>query len=115
MNTDKHISTPTSSDSDTESFSSDEDSLEIKAWTRTADDLFKVCQKRKRLNKKYKSLSKELRERSNNKTTKRGRYEYRLIVRKGGIDYSQIPELDEVDLETHRKNEIESWKLEVVE
>ena len=112
MDMDKHFST--SSDSDTESSSDNEKTLENKAWIRTADALFKVCRKRKRLDKKYKSLSKELKERSDSQTTKRGRYEYRLIIRKGGIKYDQIPELNGVDLEVHRKEEIKSWKLEVI-
>ncbi len=109
MDRDKQVIT--SSDSE---LSGEEDSLEDKAWIRTADELFKIGQKRKRLDKKYKSLSNELRKRSENKTTKKGRYKYRLISRKGAIDYHQIPELEEVDLETYRKDPVDTWKLEVV-
>ena len=101
------------SSSDSE-LSEEEDSLEDKAWIRTADELFKVGRKRKRLDKKYKKLSKELQKRSDNQTTKKGRYKYRLIPRKGAIDYRQIPELEEVDLEGYRKDEVDTWKLEVV-
>ena len=84
-------------------------------WIETADKLFKITRKRKRLNEKYRELSNQLRDLSDYQTTKRGRYEYRLITRKGPIEYGLIPELKGVDLEEYRKGEVKSWKLEVVE
>lgn len=39
---------------------------------------------------------------------------YRLIknVRKGAVQYEEIPELQEVDLEKYRKKDVEFWKIE---
>lgn len=34
-----------------------------------------------------------------------------LIYRKGNIDYSQIPELENIDLEKYRKEKIEVWSI----
>ena len=86
-----------------------------KIWIDKASELFKVNRKRKLLARKYKQLSKDLQNLSNDQTTKRGRYEYRLISRLGPVNYSQIPELKDVDLEAHRKPNVSTWKLEVVE
>lgn len=33
------------------------------------------------------------------------------VVRKGSVDYSAIPELSGIDLEKHRKNPIETWRI----
>jgi hypothetical protein len=99
--------------------SSDDEVDEIEeveeTWISVADDLFKSLRKRKRLDVRCKKLSKELQGLSDDRTTKRGRYEYRLIPRKGAIEYSRIPELKDVDLEPYRKEEVKTWKLEVIE
>lgn len=82
-------------------------------WVELADDLYKVSRKRKRYERKYKNISKELRDLSDHRTTKRGRYEYKLIKRKGPIQYSEIPELQGVDLEPYRKEKVDNWQLRV--
>jgi len=84
-------------------------------WIETADELFKVQMGLKRLREENTKLSKKLQGLSGERTTKRGRYEYKKSSRKGAVNYSSIPELKRVDLEAYRKPEVTTWKLQVVE
>jgi len=84
-------------------------------WVETADDLFKIKMKLKRLREEDSKLSKKLRGLSDGRTTKKGRYEYTCTPRKGPVDYKGIPELSNVNLEEYRKPSVNTWKLQVVE
>lgn len=44
-----------------------------------------------------------------------GKYKFKRALRKGNIDYKNIPELKEVDLEIYRKPDISSYQLEKVD
>ena len=84
-------------------------------WLETADELFKIKMKAKRLREKDSILSKKLQSLSDGQTAKRGRYEYSCNPRKGAVDYKSVPQLQNVDLEPYRKASIKTWKLQVVE
>jgi len=84
-------------------------------WISVADRKFKVQNELKRLREEDSQLAAKLKTLSGGKTTKRGRYEYKRSLRKGGVDYKAIPELKTVDLDTYRKPEVEIWRLQVVE
>lgn len=65
--------------------------------------------------KKLEIQEKEQRERlislSMNKNSIGGGIKLSKIIRKGSVDYSEIPELIGVDLEKHRKKPTESWRI----
>ena len=84
-------------------------------WIETADELFKVKRHLKRLREEDSRLSKKLQSLSDDRTTKKGRYEYKRGERRGTVDYSKIPILQGLDLDEFRKNPITTWKLDVVE
>ena len=86
----------------------------------TRDDDIWVCtvQKWKDINEKLKELESEQEElkdaliiMSAGKNTKGGGITLSKIYRKGNIDYKDIPELKELNLEKYRKPSTEMWRL----
>jgi hypothetical protein len=83
-------------------------------WISLAQDLYIIQQQRKELEELEKIAKKELIVLSNNKTATGGKFIFMRDERKGSVDYSKIPELQNVDLDSYRKKPSEIWKLTTI-
>lgn len=82
-------------------------------WIAKADEVFKVQKIRREMEKMEDELMGQLKELSDNTSSRGGHYKFTAIERKGTVDYKAIPELRRVNLELYRKESTISWKLEM--
>lgn len=80
-------------------------------WIKVAKELYDAQQMKKHFTSIALSLSDKLKKLSNNENSKGGEFLYTAIMTKGGVEYSLIPELQNVDLEQYRKESTMRWKL----
>jgi len=83
-----------------------------KDWVSVARKAYQVKTAITELKKQEKQLMDNLKILSHQHDSKGGGFLFSKIMRKGSVQYSKIPELQNVDLEPYRGKEIESWKLE---
>lgn len=76
-----------------------------------AKELWDITQKRKELAPQEFKIKKALISMAHNKTLMLGEFAFIKELRRGGISYSEIPELFSIDLEQYRKEDVEVWKL----
>lgn len=80
-------------------------------WERAANLLWETESRIKQDQKVAKALKEELKASAEGRNAKAGDYRLCVTRKRGGVDYSKIPELESVDLEIYRKSPIESWSL----
>lgn len=80
-------------------------------WILAAEKLWEIKKQLKELEAKETHISQQLKQLSGNENTKGGGFVYEQTYRKGSIDYTAIPELDGVNLERYRKDDVPVWKL----
>lgn len=80
-------------------------------WQNIAKDWVAVKKELEDIKQKEKECRVRLIELTNGQSCQGGGIRVRKIVRKGAINYPEIPELSGVDLEKYRKASIETWKL----
>jgi len=80
-------------------------------WSIKAEELYRLQCIIKTHTELAKPLIDDLRELSQYESSTDGSFLYSKILRKGSVDYTKVPELEGVDLESYRKSEVESWKL----
>lgn len=83
------------------------------AWLMKAKELYNLQQQRRFLEKREKELSLELQALSNNEEKSYGGIRYYYEIRTGYINYHEIPELKNVNLDLYRKPSMKAWKLVV--
>ena len=83
-------------------------------WITKAQEVFAAQQRRKLIEIEEDKLIKELRELSGNQDSIGGGFKYECIVRKGPVDYKEIPALKGVNLDYYRKENVITWKLSFV-
>ena len=83
-------------------------------WVKKATELKLVQQSRKEIEESEKQLLAELKDLSGFEPSKGGQFRFDYVMRKGSVEYKNIPELKNVDLEAYRKEEVQVWKLEIV-
>lgn len=85
------------------------------AWIELARHAYDIQQKRKELEKVEKDLLEELKAKSDHMPSKGGNFVFQINYRKGSVDYKAIPELQGVNLDAYRKEEVAQWKLNCFE
>lgn len=80
-------------------------------WIKTAQELYKIKEEKKNLEKMEKDFSEKLKALSNNRSTSCAGFSFNCAERKGSIAYDKIPELFNLDLEPYRKEPINFWTL----
>lgn len=82
-----------------------------KEWYKNALKVLEIKEKRKTLEKEEKEAESYLRTLSDGKNSFFNDLRFTTSVRKGNVDYKNIPELDGVDLEKYRKSSSSIWTL----
>lgn len=82
-------------------------------WKMTAEELYKLQQQLKSLEKYAEELKDKLKALSQNEAAHGGGFRFNYTERKGNVDYAKIPELKAVNLELYRKEPVRYWKLEL--
>lgn len=82
-----------------------------KVWYQKAKELYAIKERIRQLKEDEKSWEQELRNLSNGENSFFENLRYTLSMRKGTVDYSKIPELQKVDVESYRKAPTPSWRL----
>jgi len=80
-------------------------------WSSYASQWIAISGQLKELEKKEKALKEQLISLSQNQNTLGSGIKVSKVLRKGNVDYSKIPELQGVNLESYRKDPIEYWKI----
>lgn len=86
-------------------------STEGVVWALQADEYFNLRKERMRLEKLEKEAQQRLIAQSEGMSTKCAAFKFTKSYRKGAIDYSAIPELDQIDLEEYRNPRSVSWLI----
>ena len=86
-----------------------------KIWLETAADLLEIQNKIKFLKSKQLKAATILKSLSGEDGYAENGYKYSPIIRKGTVQYKEIPELMAVDLDQYRGKEVTSWKLTFTE
>lgn len=88
-------------------------------WNEMAETAFYLKQERLALKKQYeeierkeKSLIKELTDKSEKWNAKSENFRLTLSMRRGNVQYKNIPELKDVNLDSYRAKPIEIWKVD---
>lgn len=84
---------------------------EMKRWLEVAHLLYTTKQQLKDLNNQANDLEDLLKDLSKNKSVLCDEYKFVLQLRKGPVEYYRIPELRTIDLESYRKENVITWKL----
>lgn len=84
-------------------------------WIQIAEKVWQVQQARKEYERIEGVLITRLKELSKGVSSKGGGYVFTSIMRKGSVDYGQIPYLKSIDLEKFRKPDVQSWSLKQIE
>jgi len=80
-------------------------------WSQAASRWIFVSQKLKDLEKEEEEARKELISLSENQNVMGSGVKLTRMLRRGNIEYSKIPELKGVNMETYRKKPIEYWRI----
>lgn len=80
-------------------------------WGEAASEWMKIQKKIHLLESVEKKLRDTLVSMSGGKNSRGGGVRVAKSIRKGTIDYTKIPELEEVDLDVYRKEPIEVWRI----
>lgn len=80
-------------------------------WADCADRLFEIKESIKVLEQSEKLFEDKLKRLSDNQNSMAGGYVFTVSTRKGTVDYSQVPELEGVNVEKYRKQSTQSWRL----
>lgn len=83
-------------------------------WLETARKLYELKMLIKTYEKEESKTMASLKALSGGMSSKAGEFIFTKSMRKGGVDYKKIPELQGVDLGLYRKVETETWKLEPI-
>lgn len=81
-------------------------------WIRIAQECRKIQEVRRSIEEKESLLIAQLKLVSKGMNSKGGGFIFTKTLRKGSIEYNRIPELKGIDLESYRKAQVESWKLD---
>jgi hypothetical protein len=81
-------------------------------WQATANKLHEAQNASKELQEYIRLMTDQLIALSEHKNACGNNFYFQQIQRKGPINYQDIPELKEVDLEEYRKSDVSYWKLE---
>lgn len=84
---------------------------EDEAWTEISQKWLNVHRQLELLEKEEKELRNQLVQMADAKNVTGGGVRLSRSIRKGNVQYNQIPELQNVDLEQYRKEPIEVWRL----
>lgn len=80
-------------------------------WEECALKLWEIKQQKKAIEREEKELENQLKEFSEGLNSSSGSFRFGYHMRKGTVDYKNIPELKNVDLESYRKKPTQSWRL----
>ena len=80
-------------------------------WTQTAEEYKSLRLQLKALELQEKKLKERLIDISGNSNIVGGGIKLSKVLRKGAVEYTKIPELIDVDLESYRKGPVEYWKV----
>lgn len=80
-------------------------------WNNIAQDYVKAKEGREHFEKKEESLKELLVAMCEGSNCKGGGISISKVTRRGNIDYSQIPELSNVELDKYRKPALNSWRI----
>jgi putative phage-type endonuclease len=80
-------------------------------WKQSAEAWIEVNEQLKILKDKEKEARERLIALTNNKSSKGAGVKALRTIRKGNIDYNQIPEIKVIDLEPYRKSSITTWRI----
>jgi len=80
-------------------------------WIKKAQELAKLKQSLKQLETIVDLATQQLKDLSQGVDSKGGGYVFACSLRKGPIQYKDIPQLKGVDLEQFRGQSVETWKL----
>lgn len=83
-----------------------------KSWNECAEHLAEAYAKQKEFASMVELYKQKLMELSKGKETVGDKHYWHKVKIKGSIDYSKIPELQQIDTEQYRKDDKEYWKLE---
>lgn len=83
-------------------------------WIEVAQTLRKVQEMRKNLETQESLLVGKLKALSLGENSRGGTFVFTKSFRKGSVEYAQIPQLQDVDLEVYRKKGVEVWKLDQI-
>lgn len=78
-------------------------------WMSLAERYNELQSNRKRIELEEKRVKEEMISLQNNQPFQSGRYALDMVVRKGSVNYKDIPELKGIDLESYRGEEVTSW------
>ena len=84
-------------------------------WISTAREAFEAQQIKQEAAEKERKLLDQLKVLSKNKSAAAGDFVFALSYRKGSVDYSAIPELESIELDRYRKEDVLTWKLMRIE
>lgn len=80
-------------------------------WVKQAERLLEIKEKRKSLEKQEKEEEKSLRSLSNDENSFFNELRYTKSIRKGRVDYGNIPALEGIELDPYRKPNSSMWTL----
>ena len=83
-------------------------------WIKVANEAWEARRLRMLYEKAETRAFNTLKQLSNNNPTTAGDFIFDFSERKGSIDYTAIPELQNIDLERYRKEALVIWKLEKI-
>lgn len=83
-------------------------------WPEAVNQYKEVCEKIKELEKDEERIRQQLILLSGEKNSHGGGIKLTKSLTKGAIDYSNIPELKDVDLERYRKKSFRKWRISVI-
>ena len=85
--------------------------VQAQEWIDTAKRLYKLQKEIKQLEADEKLVMEQLKHLSNNSSARGDIFLFMKTLRKGNVNYKDIPELSGVDLERYRGKSVENWKL----
>lgn len=85
-----------------------------KSWNLCAEHLAEAYAKQKEFATMIEHYKSRLMELSKGKEIVGDRHYWHRVTMKGSIDYSKIPELQDVDTEQYRRDDKEYWKLDTL-
>lgn len=83
-------------------------------WVSVAKELRRLQEVRRSVEQQESQLMNELKKLSEGVNSRADGFIFTKSIRKGTIEYKDIPELKGIDLERYRKASIETWKLEQI-
>lgn len=85
-----------------------------RSWICKAEKLHKITSQIKQLNLEKSQLIEALKELQNHESFSYDRYEFAKVYTRGSVDYTSIPELQNIDLDAYRKENSERWLFKVL-